>query len=118
MLDLFREARRDRDRFPDLTADRVFRAASRYLDSGDLHRFRTYVESGATIDAPHEAFWPCIARDLVEMPSFELGMSRTDLVEKHTVAGLKPGSEAERAGLRDGDTVTGTSVYWNDTSSS
>jgi predicted metalloprotease with PDZ domain len=50
------------------------------------------------------------------MPSFELGINRTDLVEKRTVAGLKPGSEAEKAGLREGDTVIGTSVYWNDTS--
>lgn len=116
MVDLFREARRHKDRFPDLTADRIFHAASRYIESNDLRQLRSYVDVGSTIEAPAEAFGPCILRQMVEMPAFELGMNRTELIEKRVVTGLQPGSEAQKSGLQEGDTVIGTSVYWNDTS--
>jgi predicted metalloprotease with PDZ domain len=90
--------------------------ASRYIDYEDVRRLRSYVELGSTVDAPAGAFGPCFVRQMVETPSFELGMDRTDLVEKHTMSKLKPGSQAEKSGLREGDRVIGTSVYWNDTS--
>ena len=116
MFDLFREARRQKNRFPDLTPDRVFKAASRYINPEDLRQLRSYVELGSTIEAPAEVFGPCIIREMVEMPRFELGMNRTELIEKHTVAGLQSESEAQKSGLQEGDAVIGTSVYWNDTS--
>ena len=94
----------------------MFLAVARYLDSKDSRQFRSYVESGFTVEVVPEAFGPCVVRELVEMPSFELGVDRTELIEKRIVAGLKPGSNAEKAGLREGDTVIGISVYWNDTS--
>lgn len=116
MFDLFREARRERSRFPDLTPDRVLQAASRYIDTEEIRQLRAYVESGSTIEAPADAFGPCVTRVMVDMPSFELGMDRTGLIEKHLVTDIKPGSEAEKSGLKEGDSVIGTSVYWNDTS--
>ena len=112
MFDLFREGRK----LPELNAERVFRAASRYLSLEDLAQFRAYVEQGMTVEAPADAFGACAVREMVDIPSFELGMNREELLEKRRVAGLQPASEAYKSGLRDGDIVVGTDVYWNDTS--
>jgi predicted metalloprotease with PDZ domain len=116
MFDLFRAAGRQQNGFPDLTPGRVFEAASGYIGAEDLNQLRSYVELGSTIEAPADAFGPCVVRELVDIPSFELGMNRVDLVEKHTVTGLQPGSNAQKAGLQEADRVIGTSIFWNDTS--
>jgi predicted metalloprotease with PDZ domain len=116
MFDLFRQARRKSDRFPELTPDRVFQVASQFINPEDLRQLRSYVELGSTIEAPAEALGPCVAREMVEMPAFELGMNRADLIEKRIVTGLQPGSEAQKSGLQEGDRVASTSIYWNDTS--
>ena len=50
------------------------------------------------------------------IPPFELGFDREALVSQHIVSGVKAGSAAFQAGLRDGQQVTGTSVYSNDVS--
>ena len=45
---------------------------------------------------------PCVQRELVEVPTFELGMERAALLERNTVTGLQANSEAKRAGMREG----------------
>jgi predicted metalloprotease with PDZ domain len=45
---------------------------------------------------------------------FDLGMDENTLRTKKLVAGVRPDSEAFKAGLRDGQQVIGTSIYWND----
>jgi predicted metalloprotease with PDZ domain len=116
MFDLFREASLQKPPFPDLTPDRVLQAASQYIDPEQMRQLRSYVGMGFTVEAPTDAFGPCVTRLMVDMPSFEVGMNRTELTEKHLVTDLKPGSKAEKSGLKEGDRVIGTSVYWNDTS--
>ncbi len=116
MFDLYQQARNYHGPLPDLTADRVFQAASHYLPLQDLEQLRSYVEQGITVEAPSTVWGPCVRRESVEAPSFELGMERAALLERHTVTGLQTNSEAQRAGLREGDRVVGMSISWDDVS--
>lgn len=111
---LMRELFDERKAHADLSRERIFAAIGRHLDAGVLNRVRVYVDSGALIEAPQKLRVPCAERVVVEMPEFELGMDRTALIENQQVVALKPGSAAERAGVRNGDVVIGLGVYWND----
>ena len=116
MSDLYQQAQRRTGPLPDLTADRVFQAASRYLPPPDVDQLRSYVEQGGMVEAPGTVWGPCVQRESVEVPSFELGMERAALLERRTVTGLQANSEAKRAGLREGDRVVGMSISWDDVS--
>ena len=48
------------------------------------------------------------------IPTFDLGMDENTLRTKKLVAGVRSDSEAFKVGLRDGQQVIGTSIYWND----
>jgi predicted metalloprotease with PDZ domain len=116
MSDLYQQVQQRTGPLPDLTADRVFQAASRYLQSQDVDQLRSYVEQGSTVEAPSTVWGPCVRRESVGVPSFELGMERPALLERRTVTGLQTNSEAQRAGLREGDRVVGMSISWDDVS--
>jgi predicted metalloprotease with PDZ domain len=113
MFDLVRQARRRR---PVLTAERVFRTAGKYIDAASLQQLREYAELGKTITVPPAALGPCATLQMDDIPTFELGMDREELVGQHKVSGVKAGSAAFQAGLRDGQQVTRTNIYWNDVS--
>ena len=52
-------------------------------------------------------FGPCFRRTTGKFRRFELGFEPKSLVgDVKTIRGLMPGSEAAKAGLRDGDVVT------------
>lgn len=52
-------------------------------------------------------FGPCFRRMTTKMRQFDLGFDNASIVSNpKVVKGLKPGSEAEKAGLRNGDIVT------------
>jgi predicted metalloprotease with PDZ domain len=113
MFDLVRQVRK---RKPALTADRVFGAARKYIDADAIEQLRAYVELGKTIEVPTAALGPCATVELDDIPPFELGIDRDALVSRRVVSGVKPGSAAYQAGLRDGQQVIGTSIYMNDVS--
>ena len=49
-----------------------------------------------------------------DIPPFELGFDRERLLSQRIISGVKPGSAAFQAGARDGQHVTGISIWWND----
>jgi S1-C subfamily serine protease len=52
-------------------------------------------------------FGPCFTRTTAKFRRFDLGFEPKSLVANvKTIRDLKPGSEAAKAGLRDGDAVT------------
>ena len=54
-----------------------------------------------------EDFGPCFQRVVKKMRQFDLGFDNASIVANpKIIKGLKPGSEAAKAGLRDGDQVT------------
>jgi len=62
--------------------------------------------AGKLIIPPSDAFGPCFAREESQVRRFELGFTRESLFdEPRVVNGLVAGSEAEKAGIREGDTI-------------
>src|SRR5690606_31575291 len=65
--------------------------------------------AGGTVLPPSDAFGPCFQRTTRPLRRFDLGFDPASLLsDSRTVQGLKPGSEAEKAGLREGDAITNT----------
>src|SRR5258708_10299669 len=84
-----------------------------YIDSGDLQRLRGYAELGNTVQVPASALGPCAILQMDDIPRFDLGFDREPLLTQHIISGVRVGSAAFQAGLRDGQEVTRTSVYWD-----
>ncbi|WP_196871301.1 M61 family metallopeptidase [Sphingobium sp. JAI105] len=62
--------------------------------------------AGQTILPASDAFGPCFRRGNTSLRRFDLGFDTVSLSRSPMVIdGLKPGSEAERAGLKDGDII-------------
>jgi predicted metalloprotease with PDZ domain len=63
--------------------------------------------AGAVMLPESDAFGPCFERRSAKLRRFELGFDPKIMNQRpRIVRGLIPGSEAERAGLRDGDEIT------------
>jgi predicted metalloprotease with PDZ domain len=118
MLDLVHQAsgRRPPHKKPDLplTTERILRTARKYLNADSRRRLRQYVEQGETIPAPESALGACVQLRTDMIPKFDLGMDENTLRTKKLVAGVRQDSEAFKAGLRDGQQIIVSSVYWND----
>ena len=75
------------------------------LSEGGLREFEAML-AGATVLPPADAFGGCLTRVQKPMRRFDLGFDPEVLVSpERIVHGLKPGSSAEAAGLRDGDRI-------------
>ncbi len=62
--------------------------------------------AGKLVVPPSGAFGPCFARHEQQVRRFDLGFKRESLFdEPRVVAGLKAGSEAAKAGIRNGDVI-------------
>lgn len=110
MRDLY-EGRR---KHPDLSNERILAAIARYANAGTMQRLRAALDGGP-IETPPKLRAICAEPRMVAMYEFDLGMDRAALLETNRVKALAAGSEAERAGLREGDRVRGMSIHWNDT---
>ncbi len=113
MLELIKEGRRRGFR---LTIDRIIHLAEKYLNRSDQWLLRRYIEDGMTIPVPEFGLAPCVHVRTESAFQFELGMDEENLRSKYMVSGVKPDSEAFKAGLRNGQKVIRLSIYWNDTS--
>lgn len=66
----------------------------------------TYIDKGAAIALPADAFSPCGELETVTAPGFDLGFEPVATRDGHLrIAHVKPGGAAYRAGLRDGMTI-------------
>jgi len=99
-----------------LTNHGLLRIAGQYLTRNDRRLLRRFVEDGETIPVPESVLGPCVHLETDAIPEFELGMDPEMLRGKNVVANVKSGSEAFKAGLRDGQKIIRTSVYWDDAS--
>ncbi len=108
------EASKQGQSFPELTSRHVFAVADRYLSEDERNQLRSYVSGSSTIRIPAGTLLPCAAMRVVEVPSFDIGMNRNELVKNRVVKDLATGSEAQKAGIHEGDKVTRMSIYWDD----
>jgi predicted metalloprotease with PDZ domain len=96
---------------------RVFRETSKYIRHASRKEFRQYVEQGGSIRVPEAALGPCVQSYAEANWKFDLGfdLKSTESTDK-TIFGVEPGSEAFKAGLRDGQKLFGSLIYYDDPS--
>lgn len=108
--------RRHRRASMELTNERIFLTAAKYLAPTSLKAFQQYLEVGGEIPVPQDALGPCVQAKVETVTSFDLGFDRQSIEDSsNVVRGVEPASEAYKAGVRDGQKLTGTSIYFGDT---
>ncbi len=88
-----------------VTADAVAAALRHYGVPDAAGEVARIIESGETLAADPRALGPGFTLHTKKMPQFELGFDGAATMARRTVAGVKPGSRAYWAGLRDGQEV-------------
>ncbi|WP_263385704.1 M61 metallopeptidase family protein [Granulicella arctica] len=114
MRELVLEARTQGHPFPELTSDHVFAVIGKYISVDEQAQMRATVDGIINVKFPSGTLQPCAVEQLVDLPRFDIGMSRDQLQKKRLVTNLKVGSEAQKAGILEGDKVIKLSVYWDD----
>ena len=74
------------------------------------------VNKGSIVPVPSFPLSSCVSRAVDAVPPLDLGFDKKTLLSAHRIADVKPDSAAFRAGIRNGQQVVGTSVYWDDVS--
>jgi predicted metalloprotease with PDZ domain len=98
-----------------LTNKRVFSAAARFLGKTSVSQLQQYALKGGSIQLPENALGPCVQLHTEMIGKFELGFDRSSTTsDAKQVVGVKPDSEAYKAGLRDGQKLLGWSIYNGD----
>jgi len=86
----------------------------RYLSPASRTELARAVAPGSPIPAVADALGTCVHGSEVEIPTFDLGFDFAASTAAGKVTGVEPGGPAFRAGLRNGQRLTGRySVYWN-----
>ncbi len=98
-----------------LTADRFFTELANWLPANERADLRHFVERGGELALLEAALPRCISQQQTTFHEWQAGFDLDASLAAKTVKGLQPGSAAERAGLRNGDQLTGWSIRWNDT---
>ena len=97
----------------DLAVNRLLAALRGRLDDSADSDVREYIDEGRSLPVDEGFLGPCFRGAWVERPVFALGFDPASL-RGRTLAGLVPGSNAEKAGLRDGMALAGWSIYSGD----
>jgi predicted metalloprotease with PDZ domain len=98
---------------PDRLAARRLVSALRSRLGPSLDRdIAEFVDEGRTIAFTDDFLGPCFSGKKVSAPAFELGFDVSTL-QSHVLAGVVPGSAAERAGLRDGMRLAEFSIQYD-----
>lgn len=93
-----------------ITSERVL-AMLAGLTSPDVGaRLRATALDGAPLALDRALFEPCLSGETVHAWTYDLGFDWPASLATKVVTGVRPGSPAARAGLRDGDTFGGYSV--------
>lgn len=109
--------RRHNGRPMTLDNKRIFHAASRYIHRASRKKLQEYVEYGGSIRVPETALGLCVQSRVERSPKFDLGFDRKSTkTENKLVFGVEAGSEAFKAGLRDGQKLVSWSFDLGDTS--
>jgi predicted metalloprotease with PDZ domain len=99
-----------------LTTQRIFRTADKSLSREARKALRDLVQMGGAIAVPEFPLSACGHLTVDQIPPFDLGFNGEVLRVTSQVSGVNPGSEAYKAGVRDGQKAYGMSIYWGDVS--
>ncbi len=71
---------------------------------------RAVAEDGARLELPSDLFSPCLALEPAEIPRYDLGFDLEATMKEKVLRGVREGSRAHAAGLRDGQKLAGFSM--------
>lgn len=94
----------------ELTNEMIRQAGVRTLGQWFGPEFDRYVGDAEVVDVPRDALAPAFDGRLTTRYEFDLGFDRQRSLGVRRVVGLKPGSAAEEAGLREGDELGGWKI--------
>lgn len=113
MTELFRAAGAEGRTISHAAINELLRATVGYDASRDIKR---YIEDGKLIEPSEDALGPCAKLERVKVERFDLGFDERKSFLASRVRGVERGSNAFRAGLRDGQRILRASVFYNDPS--
>ncbi len=91
----------------ELTNEVIRKVGTAELGGWFAEEFDRYVMRAETVPIPAEALHPLLAARVETVHAYELGFEREPTLSKKRVRGLKVGSAAAQAGLREGDALVG-----------
>lgn len=99
------------ERAPDLAVNRL--AAALRAKLGDVvdADLAAHIEAGRPVEVGEDFLGPCFVGTRVPKPRFEVGFDMATSLGPRRLKGVVPGSNAEKAGLRDGMQLGGWSIY-------
>ncbi|TWT45485.1 M61 glycyl aminopeptidase [Phycisphaerae bacterium RAS1] len=95
----------------ELTNDLVRDNGVKLLGDWFAAEFERFVIQADTVELPEEALAPRLRGRSQTLALFDLGLDQARTLADRKVRGLKPGSAAERAGLREGEPLAGVSFH-------
>lgn len=99
-------------RDPQITSERVLAMIEGLTSTAFAARLRATVIDGAPLEIPLDLFAPCLSGSLETTWQYDLGFDFPASQKAHAIVGVRPGSAAAKAGVRDGLRLRGVSIYW------
>jgi predicted metalloprotease with PDZ domain len=97
-----------------VSAGNINKLIRRYLPRGVREEIKQHIDNGVLIP-PHEAaLGPCVELKAVDMRLFDLGFDYEASISRGMISGLREGSNAHRAGLRNDDRIAARTIFPGD----
>lgn len=107
MRDLFKSASRNGFKLSNTSINHAIR---NYLKEGVLQDIERYIENGATISPHKDIIGSCLQMKIVDFAPFDAGFDIEATYPKKIFVGVKEGSNAYRAGIRNGQKWIGGGI--------
>lgn len=95
----------------ELTNDVIRDNGAKLLGDWFLTEFERFVVQADAVEIPDDALAPRFRGRSESLAPFDLGFDRDRTLAERKIRGLRPGSAAERAGLREGEPLAGVSLH-------
>jgi predicted metalloprotease with PDZ domain len=98
-----------------VSARNINKLIRRYLPQGIHGEIKEYIDNGVLIPPHKSALGPCARLRTVDVRLFDLGFNYQASLSRGLITGLREGSNAHRAGLRNGDRIMARTIFHGDT---
>lgn len=95
-----------------LTTESLLERFARWTSDDFAARLRAIIVDGAMPEFPADFHAPALRHEIVEHPAFDLGFDADASVKAKEIVGVREGSPAYEAGLRNGQRVAGYSAHF------
>ncbi len=98
-----------------VSASNINKLIRRYLPQGIRGQIKEYIDNGVLIPPHESALGPCARLKMVDVILFDLGFNYEASLSRGLITGLREGSNAHRAELRNGDRIIARTIFHGDT---